>query len=133
MLDVFGKGIEIRPLKAPGICFICEATPVQDSERVINTMRIFSPGPLTNLNGTKYVCESCAHDLGVSIGLVDPEVHQEASDRVALLEAELKDATDRVAAFSALESAVAALTVATTPAPTPDPVVDPAPAEVPAS
>lgn len=108
-LDVFGAGIEVRPLKEPGICFICEATPQQDVERVVNTMRYFTPGPITKLSGTKYVCEGCATDLGKSMGLVDRDQYDDVCDLVSSLTQEIIEKDRKLSALESLQAAIAEL------------------------
>lgn len=70
-MDLFGKDLEHRPLDPPGVCFICETSPTQDTTRIINTNRHFHPGGPTHLTGRKYVCEPCAIELGKVAGMAD--------------------------------------------------------------
>jgi hypothetical protein len=78
-MDVFGYGTEegSRPLMSPAICFICENSPTQEAERVIDTTREFNPECLTRLSGRKYVCEGCATEMGRAMGQVSVRQYEE--------------------------------------------------------
>lgn len=71
-MDVFGYGTDevSRPLLSPAICFICENSPTQEAQKVIDTTREFNPECLTRLSGRKYVCGACAEELGKAVGMV---------------------------------------------------------------
>jgi hypothetical protein len=56
-----------RPGLPPAICFICEMKPV-GRQTIVDTKRDFEPGGPTYLNGRKYVCEACAHEMAKLYG-----------------------------------------------------------------
>jgi hypothetical protein len=69
-------------LLAPGVCVLCEGSP-SDGEKIVDTLKNLVTGFPFQLEGRKYVCESCATAVGAVVGL-------EAGTRVA--EAERKQA-----------------------------------------
>lgn len=79
-MDVFGKGtIEgTRPLLPPGTCWVCEQSPSQEAERVIDTRRNSrAGGSLSHESVRKYICESCATEMGGAMGMVSADEHAE--------------------------------------------------------
>jgi hypothetical protein len=90
-MDVFGRGTgePSRPLLNPGICFICENSPSQEEIKVIDTRREFNPNCLTKLSGRKYVCESCATEMGQAVGMVSRDEHLDTVAEVEDLESSL--------------------------------------------
>lgn len=82
-MDVFGKGTDepSRPLLSPGVCWICEQSPIQEEYRVIDTRRnTQAGGSMSHLSNRKYICEPCALEMGGAMGMV------KASDHEALLQ-----------------------------------------------
>lgn len=79
-MDVFGKGTDepSRPLLPPGTCWICDSSPTQEAEKVIDTRRNARPGgPTVHESVRKYICEGCAVELGLAVGMVPSEEHAE--------------------------------------------------------
>jgi len=68
---------------SPAICFICENSPTQEAERVIDTTREFNPECLTRLSGRKYVCEGCATEMGRAMGQVSYESFVDLTEQAA--------------------------------------------------
>ena len=88
-MDVFGFGTEegSRPLLPPGLCWVCDNSPTQEAEKVIDTRRNSRPGPhAIHTTERKYVCESCAKELGKAIGLIGRDEFDKVVD-------ELRDAS----------------------------------------
>ncbi len=86
-MEIFGKGTVYgtRPLLEPGVCWICDQSPIQEEFRVIDTMRNARPGgPMTHQSVRKYICEPCAREMGAAMGMVHEDEH-------AAVEAELAD------------------------------------------
>lgn len=80
-MDVFGKGTAepSRPLLPPGTCWICDNSPTQSEEKVIDTRRNSRAGGIQSHESVrKYICESCAREHGAAIGMVSPEEYAEA-------------------------------------------------------
>lgn len=101
-MDVFGKGTDepSRPLLSPGVCWICEQSPIQEEYRVIDTRRnTQAGGSMSHLSNRKYICEPCALEMGGAMGMVPAE-------RAAVLETEVRQlAADNVSLASQLETA----------------------------
>ena len=75
---IFGKGTEhgTRPLLPPGVCWICDQSPIQEEYRVIDTHRNARPGgPQVHESVRKYICEPCAREMGAAMGMVDGDEH----------------------------------------------------------
>lgn len=103
-MDVFGYGTDepSRPLLPPGLCWICDNSPTQSAEKVIDTRRNSRPGPhAIHTTERKYVCGGCATDLGKAVGMVPGDdlravardLHA-AEDRAAHLAADLAAARE---------------------------------------
>lgn len=91
-MDVFGKGTAepSRPLLSPGVCWICDQSPIQEEYRVIDTRRnTQAGGAMSHLSNRKYICEPCALEMGGAMGMVSPE-------EAATLDANAKDFYDRM-------------------------------------
>lgn len=58
------------PIKHPGLCFLCEQTPLDCAWLDLN--RDFETGVLTRLTGRKYVCGHCVSDVAQALGWTDP-------------------------------------------------------------
>lgn len=104
-MDVFGKGTDepSRPLLPPGMCWICDSSPTQEAEKVIDTRRNARPGgPTVHESVRKYICEGCARDMGKAMGMVDGEKYADAVAEVGALERALLDA--RAKLVEALDS-----------------------------
>jgi hypothetical protein len=121
-MDVFGKGTAepSRPLLPPGECWICEQSPTQSVQRVIDTRRnTRAGGALSHESVRKYVCESCAVEMGAAMGMVPEAQYDEAIAAGRKLEAEVaelqgelalaQNAQTRVVSVDELETALAAL------------------------
>ena len=84
------------PLLPPGVCWICDQSPIQDEYRVIDTHRNARPGgAATHESVRKYICEPCAREMGGAMGMVSHEDHLEVIDEVEELEAELRRVRDQ--------------------------------------
>lgn len=94
------------PAQSPGLCFLCEAT---NPVRYADTFRHFDPQIVTKLNGRKYVCESCAVELGEAFGGASAAKTAELKAAVAEANARADEAEKRAAALESLASAVAAV------------------------
>lgn len=108
-LDVFGGGNDIRPLDEPGVCVICNAAPDQSVTKVINTGRILPMRPGVALQGRIYVCGDCASDLGKAVGQHDADEFDQVVAEHESVSQQLAEANDKIAAFAAVESALAML------------------------
>lgn len=84
----------------PGVCILCEQTPVEGQEAV-DTNRDLVTGFLFHLQGRKYVCTSCVKALGEVVGLVSNEKQQAAFMAQAVAEATLNAIKDNVAKLAA--------------------------------
>lgn len=88
---------EHEPLANPGVCILCETSPVRDVTKVVDVERQFDPPVKTTLSGRKYVCENCVADLAAVLGfeksseILDTKVKLEQARRI------LADFKDRVA------------------------------------
>lgn len=72
-MEVFGKGTPhgVRPMLAPGTCWICDMAPIQEEMKVIDTRRNARPGgPTSHASVRKYICESCALEMGGAMGMI---------------------------------------------------------------
>jgi len=98
-----------RPFQAPGVCFICEASP--DGEWV-DTQRFWEPNGYTHLNGRKYLCEGCITQAAKTIGHVERDVFEHAclvkdnaldrADALAIRLAQFENFADAVKRIEAL-------------------------------
>jgi hypothetical protein len=59
------------PVMIPSVCFICEG--IEPGTRVFDTLRTFSPGGYTPLNGRKYLCENCVRDAALALDIYSTE------------------------------------------------------------
>ena len=92
-----------RPLLAPGVCFICEASP---DGKWVDCVRDWEPNGYTHLNGRKYLCESCIIQSAKEVGMVEQDVFDAAC---ANKDAALNRADDlaiRLASFEEFTKAV---------------------------
>lgn len=72
------------PLLPPGVCWICDQSPIQEEYRVIDTHRNARPGgPQVHESVRKYICEPCAREMGGAMGMVPPETHATTSALLA--------------------------------------------------
>jgi hypothetical protein len=82
-------------LASPGLCTLCESSPV-DNEPMVDTNRDLQLPVVHKLRGRKYVCPGCIIALGAVIGLVtDAKQKAALADKDAAL-AELNALKDRV-------------------------------------
>lgn len=96
------------PALAPSVCFLCEGVPPETP--FVDTLRNFNPPSLTNLNGRKYVCETCISEAATAIGLFDERVApvqaqvDELSDQVVQLQADIENYATVKAAIEQLSA-----------------------------
>lgn len=91
-----------KPGLPPGICFICEAKPTE-KQTAVDTRRDFEPGGPTYLNGRKYVCEGCAHEVAKLYGYVSEKAiedlklaHEWATKRISELEDRARQVAEQI-------------------------------------
>jgi uncharacterized protein (UPF0335 family) len=82
-------------LIAPGVCVVCEHTPV-DGQQIVDTLRTLQAGVVFTLNGRKYLCESCIVAAGNIIGLVSDKQAKDAVEKATRFEAELNAVKDHI-------------------------------------
>lgn len=92
-----------RPLLAPAVCFICEASP---DGKWVDCVRDWEPNGFTHLNGRKYLCEGCITQAGKAIGLVEPEVYEAACENKDAALNRADDLAIRLASFEDFAKAV---------------------------
>lgn len=91
-------------LQNPNVCTICEEKP--NGDEVIDCERYTPNSPRYRLNGRKYVCQNCAHEIAKRIGYVSNSEIEEVQGLLALSLTELSDAKKVNAAQSTLLEAV---------------------------
>ena len=95
--------IEGKPFLAPGMCFICE---LSNPVRYVDTFRDFEGVVRERLDGRKYVCEECVTEFAKHLGFVTPKEAKGLVEEIRRLEGNLADATEQIAAFKDLKSAL---------------------------
>lgn len=61
-------------LHGAGMCFLCEKAIDHPKEKAIRTGHEYDPMFQSPLVGDKYVCQSCAETLALTLGWATPEV-----------------------------------------------------------
>jgi hypothetical protein len=87
-------------LASPGLCTLCESSPV-DNEPMVDTNRDLQIPVVHKLRGRKYVCPGCIIALGAVIGLVTDDKQKAAVAAQKVAEEKLNALTDRVAKLAA--------------------------------
>lgn len=81
-------------LERPNLCFLCERTPAIGT-KVVDTERYFDGWP-ANLQGRRYVCESCVNDMTKFFGYADLATVERADAEAQLARNILKGLKQRL-------------------------------------
>src|SRR6266566_1750403 len=115
-----------KDLLPPSVCIICESSPGENAEKVIDTLKVLNTGTFSTSNGRKYVCEQCGSTFAKLLGFekgadvekakVDKEVAESALANFKAHAKEIADAIVELADHPGAGNAESPVVVKKTPA-----------------